>query len=221
MTDAEAGEFVRWFAGGTTYLFRTGEALFYSLGRNARPRSPGRVPLLEDGALKALSDPGGEWSAKRAMSQLARLVPASSSVAMLKGSGLLLGPGRSASRALPFLERAIRDPEVSSVAWRAGGYSLFLMGEEDRALACFRQAVSLNPTDAEAHFDAGQVFVRRRWWDKAAEAFALAYRSDPSNPAYRRAYYEAAAVAGATAPATKLPDSGPGTAAPAASGDGR
>jgi len=208
MTDAEAAEYVRWFAGGTTYLFRTGEALFYSLGRNPRPRSPGRVPLLEDGALKALSDPAGEWAAKRAMAQLSRLAPASSSVAMLKGSALLVGADRSASRALPLLERAVRDPEVSSVAWRACGYSLFLMGEEDRALACFRQAVTLNPSDAEAHFNAGQVFVRRKWWDKAAEAFALAYRSDPSNPAYRRACYEAAAAAGAADSAIGSPARG-------------
>jgi tetratricopeptide (TPR) repeat protein len=209
MTDAEAGEYYRWFSGHTAYLFRTGEALFYSLLPARRARTPGRVPLLEDGALKALSDPSGQWSAKRAMAQLSRLAPSSSSVAMLKGSGLLLGPDRSASRALSFLGRAVRDPEVSSVAWRACGYSLFLQGEEDRALACFRQAADLNPADGEAHFNAGQVFVRRGRWDQAVEAFGMAYRSEPSNDAYRRAYYEAAAaVAGAAVPATKLPASG-------------
>ena len=187
MTDAEARAYVDWLRRDTAYEFRAGETLFYSLGRNARPRRLGRVPLLEDGGLRTLSGPS-DHPALRAFSQLAALAPESSSYSMLRGVRLLLGGAGGASAAAPHLATASRDPEVSSVAWRAYGFSLFTGGEYGRALAAFRRAVELNPSDAEAHYDAGEVFVRMGRWDAARDAFATACRNEPGNARYRGAY---------------------------------
>ncbi len=186
MSATEAERYVAWLRRSTAYEFRRGESLVYTLRRRRQPRELGRVPLLEEFAMKEVT----ERKTAGAMDRLARLAPESSSLAMARGVRVVLNASADPSEALRPLSAAVRDPESSPIAWRALGFVLERQGESGRALACYQRAIELNPSDAEAHFNAGQLLTRFGRWEPAYQELAIAVRLEPGRQEFRRALQE-------------------------------
>jgi len=81
----------------------------------------------------------------------------------------------------------VRDPEASALAWRGLGWAMDRTVEPGRALAAYRQAVGLNPSDADSRFGAGMVLANTGRWAEAAAELEAAFRLDPGRSDFRRA----------------------------------
>jgi hypothetical protein len=145
MTDREAELYVEWLRTRTSFAFRRGEALVYHVRRGGAPRKLGRVPLLEEEAMTEVTErrPGN------ACRQLYRYAPGSSSGETARGVVILLDPANPPSAARAALEAAVASFEASAIAWRALGFVMERQGDLPRALACYRRAVEINPSDPE------------------------------------------------------------------------
>lgn len=183
MREPEAGEYVRWLRGWTTFAFRVREVLVYALGPRRHPRDLGRVPVLEEFALKEATEEGP--SAASAL--LARLAPESSSLGVARGVRTLLSRPEAPEAALSALSRMERDPEAPAVGWRALGFASYRTGSFDRALAAFRKSVELDPSDAETRYNTGELLVEMGRIQAALGEFLRALALDPGNPKYRAA----------------------------------
>jgi tetratricopeptide (TPR) repeat protein len=186
MTDAEAGRYVAWLRESTSFGFREGETLVYLLHPPGKRRPLGRVPLLEESAMKDVTEhrDGGGFA------RLGRLAPESSSFTMARGVRVLLDPSGNPGKALAPLSSAVRDPEASAIAWRALGFVLDRMGETQRAMACYRRSIEINPSDAEARFNAGQLLARLGLREQAYLALESAVRLAPDRRDFRAALLE-------------------------------
>ena len=61
------------------------------------------------------------------------------------------------------------------------GYALAKLGREDRAIEKYVQAIRIEPIFIEAHHNLGQLYLRRREYAKAEEAFREVLRQDPKH----------------------------------------
>jgi tetratricopeptide (TPR) repeat protein len=184
--EPEAAGIVSWMRRFTAFDFRWGEALVYSLGRNPVPRQLGRVPFLEEYAMKEATGPGSvpvPW----AMTALAKLAPESSTNGQVRGIRILMGPPPRPAEALGPLGAATRSEEASSSTWRAYAFALGETGDGMRALACYRQALELLPSDGQAHFGMGIVLARAGRLREAADEIAAAVRIEPGRAEFRQA----------------------------------
>jgi len=192
-TAPDAAGIVAWLKGFTQFDFRWGEMLVYALTRNARPRELGRVPLLEEYAMKEAISPA-EVKTPWVIAALGRLAPESSTLGQARGVRTLMGPPARPAAAQPLLAGAIRSPEASPATWRAYAYTLGETGDGMRALACYRQALELLPTDGQAHFGVGIILARAGRLREAAEEFAAAVRTDPGRTEFRQALAQVTAA---------------------------
>jgi len=186
VSPADAAGIVGWLRRFTAFDFRWGETLVYSLGRNPAPRPLGRVPLLEEYAMKEATHEAGTGGAF-AIPALEKLAPESSTLDQTRGiMALMAAPSRPAE-AVALLSRAVRSPEASPAAWRALGFALGETGDGGQALACYRQALELLPTDGQSHYGAGIILARAGRLEEAVAEFSAAIRADPGRPEFRRA----------------------------------
>jgi len=181
----EARIFVEWLRTSTSFSFRTGEAQVYTLGPGHRPRRLGRVPLLEPSVVGRIT--GSDPAAGTAVAVLASLAPESSSTALARGLAALLATPPRMMEARDQLERAVRDPEASSLAWRGLGWACDRTGDPGRALTSFHQAIALNPSDVDSRYGAGMIMANGGWWDQAAVELTTALRLAPGRDDIRRA----------------------------------
>jgi tetratricopeptide (TPR) repeat protein len=189
-TEAEARILVAWLRQSTAYAFRTGEALVYRLGPQARPRRLGRVPLLEPSVVGPITS--GHASVA-AMTLLGSVAPESSSVGLARGLAALLAEPPRLREAREALERAVHDPEATALAWRGLGWAQDRTGDPGKALASFRQAAALNPSDVDSRYGAGMILANAGWWDQAAIELAAALRLAPARDDIRAALAAVAA----------------------------
>jgi tetratricopeptide (TPR) repeat protein len=84
----------------------------------------------------------------------------------------LMALGRT-DEARAYLTRALGVVEDSGLE-ELLGTTYFQQGELDRAERCWRQAVSLDPKNADAWLDLGRLAMSRRDWQQAAKFFAEA-----------------------------------------------
>lgn len=183
--EREARILVEWLRTSTSFSFRTGEAEVYALSPQPRPRRLGRVPLLEPAVVGRIT--AGDPAARPAIAVLASLAPESSSTALARGLAALLATPPRVAQAREELERAVRDPETSSLAWRGLGWAYDRTGEPGKALTSFHQAVALNPSDVDSRYGAGMIMANGGWWDQAAVELATALRLAPGRDDIRQA----------------------------------
>jgi hypothetical protein len=189
----DAAGIVAWLRGYTRFDFRWGEMLAYALTRNARPRALGRVPVVEEYAMKEAMSPG-DVRAPWVVKALEKLAPESSTLGQAHGIRTLMGPPPRPVEALVALGQATRSEEASPATWRAYAFALGETGEGMRALACYRQALELLPTDGQAHFGAGIILARAGRLREAVEEFAAAIRIEPGRAEFRQAFDQVSAA---------------------------
>ena len=186
MDEAAYSRYVEWWRGWTSFDFRVGESLVYSVSYSRNSRILGRLPVLEQAVMAGYAA-GDRPAGRAALARLVRLAPESSSADMARGLSILMGGGADIAGAAEPLSRAVKSPEASSVSWRALGYVMTKQGNQDKAGTCFLEAVALNPEDAEAHFNLGQVYMRMDRKEAALMEMYQAISIDPSRADFRRA----------------------------------
>jgi tetratricopeptide (TPR) repeat protein len=185
ITPAESRTLVTWLRADTAFAFRAGEADVYTLAAPRAPRRLGRVPLLEPTVLGRVT--AGDPAARAAVAELEALAPESSSAMLARGLEHLLAPQPRLAEARRDLEAAVRDPEVTALAWRGLGWAQDRTGAHALALTSFRKAVALNPSDVDSRFGEGMILANAGLWDQAADALAAAARLAPGRPDIRGA----------------------------------
>jgi len=184
--DKDARIYLEWLERWTSFEWRSGEFLVYSMRSDRGKRPLGRIPVFEEMALfDAVSSKAPSDSA--ALAQLKAYVPESSSLSVVKAIRILLSREKNPVEALPYLARAVRDTEVSPMAWRAYGFVFLNSGEPDRALPCYQRALHLNPSDAETRFEFGQALLQMGARDAGIAEIETAVRLDPARESFRRA----------------------------------
>jgi len=94
--------------------------------------------------------------------------------------------------AVPFLERATEiEPENPSLwANLAAAYLGKLVtstrAKQDRALEAYRRALELDAAYPNAHYNMGLIYIDRKDWDAAHEAFTRALETNPHDEDARR-----------------------------------
>ena len=128
------------------------------------------------------------------MSALEKLAPESSTLGQAPGIRTLMGPPPRPAAALIPLGEATRSPEASPATWRAYAFALGETGDGMRALAGYRQALELLPTDGQAHFGAGIILARGGRLREAVEEFEAAIRIEPGRAEFRQALAQVSAA---------------------------
>lgn len=83
-----------------------------------------------------------------------------------------------------------RDPNLAQ-AWYNRGYCYFLgNGRESEAIYDFKQTISLNPSNAPAHFMIGSIFEKNGDLRTALDRYEKALSLDPGSKDYRKAVKE-------------------------------
>jgi len=184
MDEGAYSRFVDWFRGWTSFEVRLGECLIYSVRHSRVNRPLGRVPVLEQEVIQELSS-GGRAGGNPALARLIRLAPDSSAARMARGLAVLTRRGSDPLDALEPLSQAVSNIEASPVSWRALGYVYTKQGSQERAGQCFIEAVSLDPDDAEAHYNLGLVYVRMGRMDAGIAELRRAAMADPGRVDFR------------------------------------
>ena len=95
-------------------------------------------------------------------------------------------------KALPYLEIVIKTDISSLKAWAylAIGYCYEEFGTYTKAVEAFKQAIRIDPDDADAHYNLGVVYGKLGFHKDEIEAYKQAIRIDPNNAhAYYNSYY--------------------------------
>lgn len=85
------------------------------------------------------------------------------------GLGYCYNSKNDYSKAIPYLETAIREEPTYTAAYVEYGYSKFKLGYNDDALKYFATAIRLNPKNENARFYAGLVYVAQKNKEKAQQ----------------------------------------------------
>ena len=95
-------------------------------------------------------------------------------------------------RAVPFLERATKiEPENPSLwanlaAAYLGNLITSSRAKQDRALAAYRRVIALDAAYPNVHYNMGLIYIDRKDWDAAHEAFTRALEANPHDEDARR-----------------------------------
>lgn len=95
-------------------------------------------------------------------------------------------------RAVPYLERATAIEPDNPSLWAnlAAAYLGKLItstrAKQDRALEAYRRALELDAAYPNAHYNMGLIYVDRKDWDAAHEAFTRALETNPHDEDARR-----------------------------------
>jgi len=95
-------------------------------------------------------------------------------------------------KALPYLEIVIKTDISSLKAWAylAIGYCYEEFGTYTKAVEAFKQAIRIDPDDADAHYNLGVVYGKLGFHKDEIEAYKQAIRIDPNNAhAHYNSYY--------------------------------
>ena len=95
-------------------------------------------------------------------------------------------------KALPYLEIVIKTDISSLKAWAylAIGYCYEEFGTYTKAVEAFKQAIRIDPDDADAHYNLGVVYGKLGFHKDEIEAYKQAIRIDPNNAHARyNSYY--------------------------------
>ena len=87
--------------------------------------------------------------------------------------------GNDYAKADAYFERAEKVNPNVKIMFFNHGYALAKLGQEDRAIEKYIQAIRIEPIFIEAYHNLGQIYLRRREYAKAEEAFREVLRQDP------------------------------------------
>lgn len=79
-----------------------------------------------------------------------------------------------------------RDPE-NHETWALSGQAKFRWGEDEDAIADYKQAIKLLPNEASYYFDIGTIYESNERWGDALQQYQRAVQIDPSTTMYRAA----------------------------------
>ncbi|MSQ74060.1 MAG: tetratricopeptide repeat protein, partial [Betaproteobacteria bacterium] len=90
-----------------------------------------------------------------------------------------LSPGRTPPVTPGADDRSIAQEQVAGASYQERGNAFLKEGKWDDAARCFRDAIALNPQDAEAHYKLGDVLYERRMLPEAEGSYRRALESKP------------------------------------------
>lgn len=98
--------------------------------------------------------------------------------------GILQYEYGDAFKGLAHLERATNLASSNESSWCNAAHVLRRMGEQERALEFYQQAIALAPAYAEPYSGMGNIHFEEAGWERAFELYAQAITLDPQNSSY-------------------------------------
>lgn len=141
------------------------------------------IELLSQGARLLAQSRPGEAAAK--LEQAAALLPDDPDVAINLGGAYVMQ--RRFNRAVAVLEQASRLAPGNAMVWTnlAAAYlgSLELSGpvQQSQAIAAYQQALQIDPTAPNVHYNLGLIYKDRQEWPQAEACFLAALEVDPDD----------------------------------------